>query len=153
MDLKNQRRLAAEVLKCGENRVWMDPDNLEEIEKAVKRKDIKNLVKRGIIRERKIKGNSRGRIRKRMAQRAKGRRKGHGSRKGKATARLPRKRAWIKTIRPIRAYLRELRDSGKIDRKTYRLYYRRAKGGQFRSKAHVRLHLETEGLLKVEKNE
>jgi len=54
---------------------------------------------------------------------------------------------------PIRAYLRELRDSGKIDRKTYRLYYRRAKGGQFRSKAHVRLHLETEGLLKVDKNE
>ncbi len=153
MDLKNQRRLAAEVLKCGENRVWMDPDNLEEIEKAVKRKDIKNLVKQGIIKKKKVRNNSRGRIRKRMAQKAKGRRKGHGSRKGKATARLPRKRAWIKTIRPIRAYLRELRDSGKIDRKTYRLYYRRAKGGQFRNKAHVRLHLETEGLLKVEKNE
>ncbi|MCD6482036.1 MAG: 50S ribosomal protein L19e [Thermoplasmata archaeon] len=153
MDLKNQRRLAAEVLKCGENRVWMDPDNLEEIEKAVKRKDIRNLIKQGIIKEKKVRSNSRGRIRKRMAQKAKGRRKGHGSRKGKATARLPRKRAWIKTIRPIRAYLRELRDSGKIDRKTYRLYYRRAKGGQFRSKAHVRLHLETEGLLKVDKNE
>jgi len=153
MDLRNQRRLAAEILKCGENRVWMDPDNLEEIEKAVKRSDISNLIKHGIIKARRIRGNSRGRIRKRMAQKAKGRRKGHGSRKGKATARLPKKRAWIKTIRPIRAYLRELRDSGKIDRKTYRLYYRRAKGGQFRSKAHVRLHLETEGLLRVDKNE
>ncbi|RLF46251.1 MAG: 50S ribosomal protein L19e [Thermoplasmata archaeon] len=153
MDLRNQRRLAAELLKCGENRVWMDPEQLEEIEKAVTRRDIQNLIKQGIIKARKIRGNSRGRIRKRMLQKKKGRRKGHGSRKGKATARLPKKRAWIKTIRPIRAYLRELRDKGLIDRKTYRLYYRRAKGGQFRSKAHVRLHLETEGLLKVEKNE
>ncbi len=153
MDLRNQRRLAAELLKCGENRVWMDPEQLEEIEKAVTRRDIQNLIKQGIIKARKIRGNSRGRIRKRMLQKRKGRRKGHGSRKGKATARLPKKRAWIKTIRPIRAYLRELRDKGLIDRKTYRLYYRRAKGGQFRSKAHVRLHLETEGLLKVEKNE
>ena len=153
MDLRNQRRLAAELLKCGENRVWMDPEQLEEIEKAVTRRDIQNLIKQGIIKARKIRGNSRGRIRKRMMQKKKGRRKGHGSRKGKATARLPKKRAWIKTIRPIRAYLRELRDKGLIDRKTYRLYYRRAKGGQFRSKAHVRLHLETEGLLKVEKNE
>lgn len=25
MDLKNQKRMAAEVLKCGENRVWIDP--------------------------------------------------------------------------------------------------------------------------------
>jgi large subunit ribosomal protein L19e len=153
MDLRNQRRLAAELLKCGENRVWMDPEQLEEIEKAVTRRDIQNLIKQGIIKARKIRGNSRGRIRKRMLQKKKGRRKGHGSRKGKATARLPKKRAWIKTIRPIRTYLRELRDKGLIDRKTYRLYYRRAKGGQFRSKAHVRLHLETEGLLKVEKNE
>jgi len=153
MDLRNQRRLAAELLKCGENRVWMDPEQLEEISKAVTRRDIQNLIKQGIIKARKIRGNSRGRIRKRMMQKKKGRRKGHGSRKGKATARLPKKRAWIKTIRPIRAYLKELRNKGLIDRKTYRLYYRRAKGGQFRSKAHVRLHLETEGLLKVEKNE
>ncbi|HEC76159.1 MAG TPA: 50S ribosomal protein L19e [Thermoplasmatales archaeon] len=153
MDLRNQRRLASEILKCGENRIWMDPDNLEEIEKAVTRRDVKGLIKQGIIKAKKVKGNSRGRIRKRMLQKAKGRRKGHGSRKGKATARFPKKRAWIKTIRPIRAYLKELRDSGLIDKKTYRLYYRRAKGGQFRDKAHVKLHLETEGLIKADKNE
>jgi len=152
MDLRNQRRLAAELLKCGENRVWMDPEQLEEIEKAVTRRDIKNLINQGIIKAKKKKGISRGRIRKRMLQKSKGRRKGHGSRKGKATARLPRKRRWIQTIRPIRAYLRELRDKGLISRKVYRLYYRRAKGGQFKSKAHVRLHLEMEGY-KVEENE
>ncbi len=152
MDLKNQRRLAAELLKCGENRVWLDPDNLEEIEKAVTRRDIKNLIKQGLIKAKKKKGISRARIKKRLMQKKKGRHRGHGSRKGKATARLPKKRAWIKRIRAIRAYLRELRDKGLIDRKTYRLYYRRAKGGQFKDKAHVKLHLETEGLLKVEEN-
>jgi len=38
MDLRNQRRLAAEILKCGENRVWIDPEEVEEVEKAVTRK-------------------------------------------------------------------------------------------------------------------
>ena len=28
MNLRNQRRIAAEVLKCGENRVWIDPDEI-----------------------------------------------------------------------------------------------------------------------------
>ncbi len=151
MDLKLQRRLAAEVLKCGVHRVWLDPDNLEEIKKATTRSDIRNLIKHGLIKARKIKGNSRGRIRKKLMQKKKGRRRGHGSRKGKKTARMPKKRAWIIRIRAIRKYLRELRDKGLIDRKTYRLYYRRAKGGQFKDKAHVKLHLEMEGLLKVEK--
>jgi len=150
MDLRTQRRLAAQLLKCGENRVWMDPEQIEEIDKAVTRRDIENLIKQGLIKARPKKGNSRGRIRKRMAQKAKGRRRGHGSRKGKATARLPRKRRWIQTIRPIRAYLRELREKGLIDRRTFRLYYMRAKGGQFKSKAHMRLHMEMEGVLKNE---
>ena len=75
MDLKLQRRLAAEVLKCGVHRVWLDPDNLEEIKKATTRSDIRNLIKHGLIKARKIKGNSRGRIRKKLMQKKKGRRK------------------------------------------------------------------------------
>jgi len=128
----------------------MNPEEIEEISKAVTRRDVENLIRQGFIKARKKKGNSRGRIRKRMAQKAKGRRRGHGSRKGKATARLPRKRIWIKTIRPIRAYLRELRDKGLIDRSTYRRYYMRAKGGQFKSKGHLKLHMKMEGVLKNE---
>ena len=150
MDLRMQRRLAAQLLKCGENRVYMNPEEIEEISKAVTRRDVENLIRQGLIKARKKRGNSRGRIRKRMMQKAKGRRKGHGSRKGKATARLPRKRRWIQTIRPIRAYLRERKEKGLIDRSTYRRYYMRAKGGQFKSKAHLKLHMEMEGVLKNE---
>ncbi len=150
MMLRTQRRLAADLLKCGENRVWIDPENIEEIEKAVTRRDVENLIRQGLIKAKKKKGNSRGRIRERLIKKAKGHRIGHGSRKGKATARFPRKRRWIKTIRPIRTYLRELRDKGLIDRKIYRLYYRRAKGGQFKNKAHLKMHLTMEGILKEE---
>ena len=28
MDLKNQRRIAGELLDCGVNRVWIDPDRM-----------------------------------------------------------------------------------------------------------------------------
>lgn len=150
MNLKNQRRLAADILSCGESRIWMDHENIEEISKAVTRRDISNLAKQGLIKTKRVKGNSRGRIRKHAQQKAKGRRKGHGSRKGKATARLPKKQVWIRTIRPIRTYLREMRDKQLIDKHTYRLYYRRAKGGQFKNKSHVKLHLEMEGLIKGE---
>ncbi len=149
MNLKYQRRIAADLLKCGENRIWMDPEKIEEIKKAVTRRDIENLINTGLIKEKKERGISRGRARKRILQKKKGRRKGHGSRKGKAGARLPQKEAWIKTIRPIRAYLRELRDKDIISEKIYRLYYRRAKGGQFKNKAHLKTHLQMEGI-KVE---
>ena len=36
-DLRNQRRMAAEILKCGENRVWMNPDRLDEVEDCITR--------------------------------------------------------------------------------------------------------------------
>jgi len=147
MDLRNQRRLAAEILKCGENRVWIDPEQIEEVEKAVTRKDVRNLIKQGIIKAKKKKGVSRARARKLHAQREKGRRRGYGSRKGTAYARLPKKRRWIRTIRPIRAYLRELKKEGVIDKSTYRKYYTRAKGGEFRNKHHLRTHLIMEGII------
>ena len=44
-ELKNQRRMAASLLKCGEHRVWMDQDRLDEIAKAVTKDDIRVLIK------------------------------------------------------------------------------------------------------------
>ncbi len=150
MDVKFQRRLAASILKCGEERVWMDPNALDEIKEAVTREDIKMLIKRGLIKRKKIKGTSRVRANYIKMQKEKGRRKGPGSRKGKKYARYPRKERWMKTIRPIRATLKDLRDSGKIDRHTYRRFYRLAKGGTFKSRNHLLMHLKTEGYIKEE---
>ncbi len=150
MDVKFQRRVAAELLKCGENRVWIDPNALDEVKDAVTKDDVRNLIKRGLIKKRPINGTSRVRANYLRQQKEKGRRKGHGSRKGKKYARYPRKLRWIKTIRPIRKTLRDLRDGGKIDRSTYRRFYLLAKGGVFKSRNHLLTHLRDEGYLKEE---
>ena len=148
MNLKNQRRMAAELLKCGAERVWIDPNDMESLEDAITRADIRIAIHNGTIKRLPIHGQSRGRTRYRRAQRAKGRRRGPGSRKGASNARDPRKLRWIRTIRPLRELLRELRDTGKIDTRTYRTYYRQAKGGMFKGRVHLEQHLRSAGLLK-----
>ena len=149
-DLRNQKRLAAEVMKVGESRVRIDPDRNDEVAGAVTRADIRKLVDGGVITAVQKAGVSRGRGRKLDVQKAKGRRTGPGSRKGAANARRPRKESWIMRIRAIRDELRVLREKGAIDASTYRDYYVRAKGGQFRSRAHLKSHMRTEGALSEE---
>ncbi|RLF69314.1 MAG: 50S ribosomal protein L19e [Thermoplasmata archaeon] len=144
MDLTTQRRMAAEILKCGINRVHMNPNSIDDISDAVTRGDIRRLIHEGIIKAKPVKGISSGRKKARLKQKEGGKRKGHGSRKGSKYARFPKKRRWINTIRPIRRMLREYRDNGYISSETYRRYYRHASGGVFRSTSHMRSHMETE---------
>ena len=148
MDLKNQKRMAAEILKCGHTRVWIDPNRIEDIADAITRADIRTAIESGTIRAKPQKGISRGRARYMAAQKAKGRRRGQGSRKGAQGARTPRKRRWIQTIRPIRVELAKLRDEGKITKKVYREFYMKAKGGMFKSRNNLLMHLKTAGYLK-----
>lgn len=149
-DLRNQRRMAARLLKCGVNRVWIDPDRSEEVAKAVTKDDIRVLINGKAILKNQIKGISSRRKKYIAKQKDKGRRKGSGRRKGKKYARLPRKERWMNTIRPIRSYLKNLRDDGKIDRSIYRKYYRKAKGGEFRSRHHLETRLISDGIIKKE---
>jgi large subunit ribosomal protein L19e len=138
--------MAAEILKCGENRVWIDPAALEDVASAATKEDIRKLIGESIKRK-PVRGISRARINKKRIQKAKGRRKGHGSRKGRRGARMPSKRLWIIRIRALRKRLKYLRDSQAIDRRTYRVLYRKAKGGEFRSVAHLNAYLESQNLL------
>jgi large subunit ribosomal protein L19e len=148
-DLASQKRMAAAILKCGVNRVWFDPERQADIEAAISRNDLRELVGEGAIRAHPVKGNSRGRARVRMAKRSYGHRKGPGRRKGAAGARSSSKRAWIRKIRAQRRTLREMRAEGTIDRSLYRLMYRRAAGGQFRSVSHLTAQIEiTAGRMK-----
>ena len=147
-DLRNQRRMAAEILKCGVNRVWMDQDRLDEIAKAVTKDDIRVLINGKAIKSRQKVGISSGRKKHYANQKEKGRRRGHGSRKGAKYARLPKKERWMNTIRPIRTYLRTLRDEKQINNTVYRKYYMKAKGGEFRSKHHLKTHLLSDGIIK-----
>ncbi len=40
MDLRNKKRMAAQILKVGVNRVWFDEDDLDEVSGAVTREDV-----------------------------------------------------------------------------------------------------------------
>jgi large subunit ribosomal protein L19e len=142
VDLKNQRRMAADLLKCGVNRVWIDTNRTEDVAEAVTRTDVRSLIKEGVIKPKHKRGISRARIRHIQEQKHKGKRKGQGSRKGTKHSRLSKKRRWIQTIRPMRRTLREYRDQGQITAATYRKFYRHAKGGMFKSKAHLNAQLE-----------
>ncbi len=141
-DVAIQRRIAASILKCGVNSVWFDPERLSDIENAISREDLRGLITDGAIKAHQKKGVSRGRARVRTAQRAYGHRKGVGKRKGALGARTPSKRAWIQKIRAIRKALVALREAGTIDRHLYRVIYRKAAGGQFRSVAHMKAQME-----------
>jgi large subunit ribosomal protein L19e len=146
-DLANQRRLAAAILRCGEGRVWIDPASQEELEDAVTRADIRSAIKSGVIRRKAIRGTSRGRARRRAEELARGRHAGPGSRRGSPASRLPRKDRWMRRIRAQRDLLRELRQSKKIPPAVYREFYRRAKGGMFRSRSHLLVNLRLAGHL------
>ena len=141
-DVASQKRVAAAILKCGVNRVWFDPARISDIENAISREDLKGLITEGVIKARQKKGVSRGRARARIAQRSYGHRKGAGRRKGAAGARNPSKTAWVQKIRAIRKVLVELRAAGTIARHMYRILYRKAAGGQFRSVAHMKAQME-----------
>ena len=143
MDLTNQRRMAAQIMKCGLNRVYMSPSSLEDISEAVTRGDVKRLIKEGVIKARQKAGISNGRLKYADGQRKAGKRKGHGSRKGAKFARYPRKRRWINTIRPIRRTLVEFRAKGMITPETFRTYYLQASSGSFRSVNHLKNQIMT----------
>jgi large subunit ribosomal protein L19e len=148
MNLRNQRRMAASILKVGVNRVWISPDKTSDVQEKITREDVREAIEQNLIQKKPVAGQSRARVHHRQRQKKKGRQRGVGSRKGGTNARNPRKRRWIRVIRPIRSYLKELRDEGKIDTRTYRKYYLQAKGGTFKGKAHLDQHLRASGLLK-----
>ena len=142
MSLKLQRRLASKILKAGESRIWIDPESLEEVSKAITRADIKGLIVRNVIQVKPKQGVSRGRAKVLHEQRLKGRRKGPGKRRGTAKARAPRKTEWMNHIRPQRRLLRLMRSKGTITNVEYRKLYNLAKGNFFRNYNHLKAYVE-----------
>ncbi len=149
-DFATQKRLAASVMKAGKSRIWVnpDPDVASEIAEAITRDDIRAQVEAGNIKAKPKKGNSRARFKIRAAKRNYGHKKGYGRRKGAKGARTPSKKRWMAKIRALRRNLRELRSSSQIDRHDYRMLYRKAKGGEYRSTAHLNAYIKSKGLMR-----
>ncbi len=143
MSLKSQRRLAAEILKVGQNRIWIDPERIDEVETAITREEIKKLIHERAIQSAPAKGVSRSRARILHEKKKKGLRKGPGKR---SKTRVSKKEAWIKKIRALRRRLRELKGRRIITQSTYRQFYKMAGSGVFESIAELERHIKAEGL-------
>merc|ERR1712210_396013 len=87
--LRLQKRLAATVLKVGKKRVWIDPNETNEVALANSRKNIRKLVKDRLIMRRQVTMHSRSRAKAWALQKRKGRHAGKGRRKGSKNARMP----------------------------------------------------------------
>lgn len=148
MNLKSQKRIAANLLKVGVNRVKFDETKLKEIKEALTKEDIRGLIKEKTITAKPKKGISSFRSKKLKTQKRKGRRKGKGSRKGRRTARLSRKRAWISKVRTQRKFIKSLKEKKLIIPKTHRDLLKKIKGDFFRSIRHIKLYLEEHELFK-----
>lgn len=147
MGLKTQKRLAASVLGCSPKRIRFDTSRLEDIKESITKADIKNLITTKAIILYPKRGISRGRARKRRIQKIKGKRKGHGSRKGTKKTRTDKKRDWMNRVRLQRKFLKSLRAKNLISKKIYQTLYLRIKGGFFRSKKHISLYLDEHNLI------
>jgi len=152
MNLRNQRRVVATLLKVGEKRVWFDEDRLSDIKEAITKDDLRGLIRGKAIQKKPEKGVSRVRARKIKKQKSKGRQAGKGSRKGKRTSRLSKKEAWIDKIRAQRKLLKELKEKSLLKDSVFREIYMKMKGGFFRSRRHIMLYLKEKDYFK-EKNE
>ncbi|NWI04108.1 RL19 protein, partial [Tichodroma muraria] len=78
--LRLQKRLASSVLRCGKKKVWLDPNETNEIANANSRQQIRKLIKDGLIIRKPVTVHSRARCRKNTLARRKGRHMGIGER-------------------------------------------------------------------------
>jgi large subunit ribosomal protein L19e len=145
-NLTSQRRLASQILKIGQNRVWIDPERMSDVEGAITREEIKKLIHEKVIVSLHEKGVSRSRAKIIRGKKRLGRRSGPGSITGAGYAKVTQKDAWMIKIRSLRRKLRELKAGRTITEETYSQYYRMAGSGRFQSIAELERNLKANEL-------
>ena len=124
--LSMQKRLAAEMLGAGENKIIFDSLRLDDISKAITRADIADLIKdRAIMKKA---GKSRQK---------RERRKRHGI--GRVKVRVKKRKAkYVAKIRKLRRFISEMREKKVINSEEYAYLRKLAKSGQFKTRRYLK---------------
>merc|ERR1712167_31302 len=109
VSLKMGKRLAVSVSKCGKRKIWLDPNEVNEISMANSRLNIRKLAKDGLVIKKPTKIHSRYSVRKHLAAKRKGRHTGTGKRIGCKDARMPTAVIWMRRLRVLRRLLKKNR--------------------------------------------
>jgi len=125
MTIGTVKRLAADIMGIGENRVRVKPEGFKEAEKAMTRADVRDLIKKKIVTKVEVKG------RRTKVLRTK---RGPGGRKGTSKTRTGGKKVWMAKVRAQRAFLFQMIEEGELEKSHKRMLYGRIKSGLFRSK-------------------
>jgi len=112
---------------------------------VVTKDDVRALIDQGLIWAEPERGVSRGRWRVRHIKKKKGRRRGHGSRKGPRT---DEEEAWKEKVRAMRRFLNTLKRKGKLEPRVWRQLYRMVKGNYFRDLDHLKTYINEHKLAK-----
>jgi len=150
MSVATTRRIAAKIMKAGESRVRIRPDDVQKAAQALTADDVRALIREGVVFMLPVKGVPRIRARIKHAKKRAGRRGGAGSKKGTMFSRVSAKAQWQARVRAQRRELRELRDAKRLKDGTYRSAYLMVKGNAFRSVGAMLAHLKDVKWLKAE---
>lgn len=141
VNLRTQKRLASAVAGCGKRKIWLDPNEVNEISNANSRATVRKLISDGLIIRKPVTTHSRARARELTAARRIGRHRGFGKRKGTADARMPSQIQWMRKLRVLRRLLVKYRAAGKIDKHLYHELYHLSKGNTFKHKRALVEHI------------
>ncbi|MBN2121458.1 50S ribosomal protein L19e [Candidatus Micrarchaeota archaeon] len=132
------KRLAADILKVGKNRVRIKMDEYSKAMEALTREDVRGLIAEGTVYKERYVGPRSKPERKN---------KGVGKRRGKKYSRKSAKETWMEKLRAQRKYLAEMIEGGEVPKESKRKIYLKIKGGSFKGKKALRVYLEENGML------
>ena len=131
MKLGNKKELAASALKVGKDRIVFVKARLDDIKEAITKQDMKDLNGEGAIRVKEVKGRKVKSIGKRK-------RRSTGNIRKKVNT---RKRDYVIITRKLRAYVKELKEQGKLSKEEVKEIRKKIRNKEFRSKAYLKQHI------------